>query len=152
MQSDEPDDGLVSILQQGLVASAMIEVDLRFPRAHEGIIGFTTESTVITWQVDGLPQHYRVSNIPVRFKKSSEDLVQLALYGHGASKRLQLLISLCNWPSLTSEMKIRQLQPSRFEVQIAKLEVIAGAYYGAIDACHATFETDKASLAGLFID
>jgi hypothetical protein len=152
MSESEIDDNLMSILRQGLVGSATIEVDLKSPRSHEGIIGFTTESTVVTWQVDGLPQHYRVNTIPVRFKKSSEDLVQLALYGHGTSKRLQFMISLSNWPSLTSDMKIKQHQPSRLRIQVAKLEVIAGAYYGAIDVCNATFETDKACLVGLFFD
>ena len=152
MSSAETEDGLTSILKQGLVASAIIEIDLKLQSPLEGVIGFTTNNTVITWQLDGESHRYCASDVAVRFKESKEDLVQFDLYGEGSSKCLRFLIRLCNWPSLTSELKLKQLRPSRLEIKIAKLEVIAGTYCGEISSCKAIFETDKGCLSGYFPD
>jgi hypothetical protein len=139
MSSVEIEDGLTSILQHGLVASAIIEVDLSSPRSHDGIIGVTTDNTVITWQVDGMPRRYRGSKVPVRFRESKEDSIELDVDTAGAANRLRLLINHCHWPSLTSVSKIKRLRPIHLVIEVAKLEVIAGTYFGEIDSYHATF-------------
>jgi hypothetical protein len=152
MSSAEIEDGLTSILKQGLVASAIIEIDLKLQRPLDGVIGLTTNNTVITWQLDGESHRYYASDVAVRFKESQEDLVQFDLYGDVSSKRLRFLVQLCNWPSLTSELKLKQLRPSRLEIKVAKLEVIAGTYCGEITSCEAIFETEKSCLRAYFPD
>lgn len=148
----EIEDGLTSILKQGLVASAIIEIELKLQSPLDGVIGLTTNNTVITWHLDGESHRYCASDVAVRFKESKEDLVQFDLYGDGSSKCLRFLIRLCNWLSLTSELKLKQLRPSRLEIKVSKLEVIAGTYCGQITSCEAIFETEKSCLRAYFPD
>jgi hypothetical protein len=131
---------LAALFDEGRAASLEIKVALLAKPDANGVVGFTTADTVITWQnADGSSMSFVAAHVPVSLIDSREHTVVLTAGNNGSKYGLRL-VAYISRPNPTKARDIDRNKPHHLAITVPVFKPSSDGFEGSIESCTLSYE------------